>query len=313
MKGYIFVATPGTNISKKGNVIVVETKERKVQIPIGTVKHVFLFGMVNITAPAIRLLSSRGKFVFLLNRYGRLTSVVYPELFGSDNTIRVAQYSAFSDDSKKVEIVKEILKRKLETAKLVIHNLYASRSLKPENLQEWSEGVKVSILSAETVQTLLGVDGNISRYLYGKFSSFNENPFYFERREYYPPPDPVNALLSLSFSIFYSIMHPIVLSAGFDPYLGFFHAKRGRHAVLCSDVMEIVRPKLAEFVFNALNDGFFEKGDFSKDKGGVFLKTEALKAFIKLFSDVVIHNRNDYFFSEVVSFLNWLKAKVKSG
>ncbi|SMP05177.1 CRISPR-associated protein, Cas1 family [Desulfurobacterium pacificum] len=311
MKGYLFVTTPGACISRKGNVLIVETTERKTQIPIGIIKHVFLFGTVNITVPAIRLLSSRGKFVFLLNRYGRLVSVVYPEFFGSDNNIRMNQYLTFSNEERKIAITKELLQRKLEVTKLVIYNLYASRNLKPENLNEWAEGIRASILSAENLQSLLGIDGNISRYLYGKFSSFNESPFYFERREYYPPPDPVNALLSLSFSIFYSIMHPLVLSFGFDPYLGFFHIRRGKHAALCSDVMEIVRPRLAEFVFTALNDEFFEEGDFSKDKGGMFLRTEALKSFVKLFSDVVIHGKDEAFMSEVIAFLNWLKEEVK--
>ncbi len=311
MKGYLFVTIPGASISRKGNVLIVETKERKVQVPVGVIKHVFLFGMVNITVPAIRLLSSRGKFVFLLNRYGRLVSVVYPEFFGSDNNIRMNQYLAFNDEERKVGITKELLTRKLEVAKLVIYNLYVSRNLRPENLNEWAEGVKASILSADSLQSLLGVDGSISKYLYGKFSSFNESPFYFERREYYPPPDPVNALLSLSFSIFYSIMHPLVLSFGFDPYLGFFHVRRGRHAALCSDVMEIVRPRIAEFVFNALNDEFFTPEDFSHDKGGVFLKSEALKSFVRLFSDVVIHGKRELFISEMSGFLNWLKEEVK--
>lgn len=311
MKGFLFITTPGTKISRKGNVLIVKIKEEKLQIPIGIIKHVFLFGNVNITVPAIRLLSSRGKFVFLLNRYGRLVSIIYPEFFGSDNNLRIGQYRIFTDEKRKVEITKELLRRKLETTEIVIHNLYASRGLKAENLKEWKENVLASISAAPDNQSLLGVDGNISRYLYDKFSSFSESPFYFDRREYYPPPDPVNALLSLSFSIFYSLMYPIVLAFGFDPYFGFFHIRRGKHAALCSDVMEIVRPRLAEFVFSALNDGFFSKDDFSSDRSGVFLKTGALKAFVKLYTDVVIHGKEGVFFEHVIEFLNWLKGEVK--
>ncbi len=311
MKGFLFITTPGTSISRKGNVLIVEKEGKKNRIPIGVIKHVFLFGTVNITVPAIRLLSSRGKFVFLLNRYGRLVSIIYPEFFGSDNNLRVEQYKVFTNEERKVQITKELLKRKVEVAEIVIYNLYASRGLKAENLKGWKDGVLASIFSADNSQSLLGVDGNISKYIYGKLSSFNESPFYFERREYYPPPDPVNALLSLSFSIFYSLMHPIVLAFGFDPYLGFFHVKRGKHAALCSDVMEIVRPRLAEFVFNTLNDGFFSEEDFSKDRAGIYLKDTALKSFIKLYTDVVIHGKENLFIDYVLEFLNWLKKEVK--
>lgn len=311
MKGFLFITTPGTSVSRRGNVLIVERKGEKIQIPIGIVKHVFLFGNVNITVPAIRLLSSRGKFIFLLNRFGRLVSIIYPEFFGSDNNLRIEQYRVFTNEERKVQITKELLKRKVEVTEVVISNLYASRSLKAEDLRDWKNGILASILSADNNQSLLGVDGNISKYLYGKLSSFNESPFYFERRDYYPPPDPVNALLSLSFSIFYSLMHPIVLAFGFDPYLGFFHVKRGKHAALCSDVMEIVRPRLAEFVFNALNDGFFSEKDFSTDKTGFYLKTDALKSFIKLYTDAVIHGKENLFINHALDFLNWLKEEVK--
>ena len=199
-------------------------------------------------------------------------SIVCPEFFGSDNSLRVEQYKAFTDEETKIRITKELLKRKLEVLEIVVNNLYASRGLKAESFEGWKKKILISLSSANSNQILLGIDGNISKFLYENLANFNESSFSFEKRDYYPPPDPVNALLSLSFSIFYSLMYPVVLAFGFDPYLGFFHVKRGKHTALCSDVMEIVRPRLAEFVFNALNDGFFSEEDFSTDKSGYYLK-----------------------------------------
>jgi CRISPR-associated protein Cas1 len=146
--------------------------------------------------------------------------------------------------------------------------------------------------------------------MYSKLSSFNESPFYFDRREYYPPPDPVNALLSLSFTIFYSLLQPVILSQAFDPYLGFFHIRRGRHAALSSDLLELVRPFLAKFVFDALNDGFFSAEDFSSEKKGVYLKSQPLKAFLKLYSYEVIHDEK--FLEGPLDFLKWLKGELKN-
>ena len=75
MKGLLFVTTPGTKISREGNVLIVDTPEGRKRIPVGAISHVFLMGMTNITTPAIRFLSSRGKFVFLMNRFGRLVAL----------------------------------------------------------------------------------------------------------------------------------------------------------------------------------------------------------------------------------------------
>jgi len=38
VKGFLFITTPGTKISRKGNVLTVEIKEEKLQIPIGIIK-----------------------------------------------------------------------------------------------------------------------------------------------------------------------------------------------------------------------------------------------------------------------------------
>jgi CRISPR-associated protein Cas1 len=307
--GLLFVSTPGAQVKRDGNTLIVELKGERKRIPVGAVEHLFLFGGVNITANAIRLLSSRGRFVFMLNRFAKPVSTVYPELIGSDSSVRVAQYLSFIKEEKRVAFVKELLRRKIENIAAVLNSLYRSRALKPDGVNEWKEGALTSLSKAQNLQALLGVDGSITRYMYSKFSSFNESPFYFDRREYYPPPDPVNALLSLSFTIFYSLLQPVILSQSFDPYLGFFHVKRGRHAALSSDLLELVRPFLAKFVFDALNDGFFYPDDFSSEKKGVFLKPNALKAFLKLYASEVIHNEE--LVNEPLNFLKWLKEELK--
>ncbi|WP_185954289.1 CRISPR-associated endonuclease Cas1 [Balnearium lithotrophicum] len=317
----MFVTTPGARVSKKNNELIVEIKNEKKRIPIGVINHVFLIGSVNITASAIKFLSSRGRFLFLLNKFGKVISIVYPELLGSDNSTRAAQYFIFSREDqyfifsreeKKLEITKELLKRKVFYSYDVIRNIFSSRKLKSEGLEDWRESILSMIDSGNDNQAMLGIDGQISKFLYSKFSSFNESPFYFDRREYYPPKDPVNALLSLSFSIFYSLMFPILISKGFDPYLGFFHIKRGKHGALCSDVMEIARPKIIEFVFNTINDEFLEISDFVQSSSGVFLKKDALKSFLKLYSDVIIYERSDLTLAPVLDFVNWLRDYLKN-
>jgi len=309
--GHLFVSTPGAFVSKENNLIVVEFRGEKKRIPIGAIEHLFLVGRVNITTSAIKLLSSRGKFVFILNRFGRPISIVYPELVGSDVFPRVSQYREFLKEERRVYFGKELLRRKIENIALVITALYHSRKLKPQGVAEWKESALASLSKAQTSQSLLGVDGTVSRYLYDKLSSFNESQFYFDRREYYPPPDPVNALLSLSFTLFYSLLQPVIISHSFDPYLGFFHVKRGRHAALASDVLEIARPFLAKFVFDALNDGFFSEEDFSSEKRGVYLRPTPLKAFLRFYAEKIIHNER--LIEECSSFLKWLKEELRSG
>ncbi|WP_456460080.1 CRISPR-associated endonuclease Cas1 [Desulfurobacterium sp.] len=311
MKGFLFVTSKGAKVSKDGSQLVIDIGEKRSRVPLGAVSHVFIMGYVNVTVPVIRLLSTKGKFLFIMNKFGKLISVVYPEFLGSDNKFRLLQYAKFSNEEFKVQLTKNLLLQKLNNIVNVLSGLYVPSKMSMAPVMEWKESVEASILSASDNQSMLGIDGNMSRFLFSKLASFNESPFYFERRIYYPPEDPVNALLSLSYTVFYSVLHSVVISAGLDPYFGFFHIKRGRHAALCSDLLEIVRPFLTALVFRCLNDGFFEKDDFVKEKRGVYLKNEPLKVFLKYYTDVVIHNRDDSYFSQVNNYLKYLKEELK--
>ncbi len=311
MKGFLFITTNGTKVSKDGNELIIEIERKRNRVPVGAISHVFIMGNVNITVSAIKFLSTRSRYLFILNKFGRLVSVVYPEFAGSDNRYRSYQYFCFNNSKLRVNLTKELLTRKLESVVKVLAGLYKESGMKFSPVLEWKDSVSASLKTAENIDSLLGIDGTISRFLFSKLASSNESPFYFEKREYYPPKDPVNALLSLSYTIFYSVLHSIVISAGLDPYYGFFHVKRGKHAALCSDLLELVRPELTFIVFNMLNDGFFDENDFLKEAGKVYLKGEALKVFLKYFTDLVIHNKNDVYFSKIREFIKNLKQELK--
>jgi len=307
----VFVVTPRTLIRKDGNVLIFELREKKERLPVGVVEHLFVFGGVEITTRALRFLLSNGRYVFYLNSFGKLVGLSVPEILTSDNGLRALQYLAFADEKFKVELTRELLKRKLEIAFLELHSLYKAFALKPQSLNEWKLSLEASLLKADSLDSFLGIDGALSKYLYDRFSGFNESPFYFNGRNYYPPEDPVNAVLSLSFSILYALLFPLLISKGLDPYCGFFHVKRGRHASLCSDLLEVSRPLLIRFVFEAFNNGFFEKEDFFSEARGVKIKREPLKAFLKFYLEEVILNEDERYFRPIKDFINHLTERLR--
>lgn len=65
--------------------------------------------------------------------------------------------------------------------------------------------------------------------------------FGFSGRARHPSPDPVNALLSLGYTLVYNEISSLLDGLGFDPYLGFFHQPRYGHATLASDLLEEFR------------------------------------------------------------------------
>ncbi|WP_291490188.1 CRISPR-associated endonuclease Cas1 [Desulfurella sp.] len=302
MKGLLFVATPKSIVSRKNNNICVYNENGQFEFPIGSIEHVFLLGGINITTPTIKFLNTFGKCVFLLNQFGKLITAIIPEHIGSDYSLRLAQYKIMLSQQSKIHLVNFLLKEKAKSVGYILglNESAYNRSIYIKSL--------ISNASTRNLQEALGIDGSLNSKLF-QFMRENLLPenFEFNERDYKPPKDPVNAVLSLTYTMYYSLLVPISMSYGFDPYLSFFHTKRGKHASLCSDLIEISRPWLTLFVFENFKNAFFDPSDFVLSENGCFLKEKALKSYVKLFSEKVIHGE---YIDQTVKFILNLKEKI---
>ncbi len=118
-------------------------------------------------------------------------------------------------------------------------------------------------LAAPSVATLLGIEGAAALVYFRNFAGMIkvsaetdeipglEDPvstasagqqdvftFDFRTRNRRPPRDPVNALLSLAYSLLARDCTVAALAVGFDPYVGLYHQPRFGRPALALDVME---------------------------------------------------------------------------
>jgi CRISPR-associated protein Cas1 len=126
----------------------------------------------------------------------------------------------------------------------------------------------------------------------------------FTKREYYPPPDPINALLSFGYSLLTREVLAAVYLVGFDPYIGFFHMLDYGRPSLALDLVEEFRPIIVDsLVLDLLNHQRLTLADFeqnnspppssadsdgdgsepAKAKGGVRLKAAARSRFLEAY------------------------------
>lgn len=122
---------------------------------------------------------------------------------------------------------------------------------------------------ANSLEELLGIEGNAARFYFENFAGMikpgNEEDngsaaekkaltFDFTGRNRRPPRDPVNALLSLAYSLLTRDLTFTCHIVGFDPHLGFYHQPRFGRPSLALDLMEPFRPLVADSaVLTALN------------------------------------------------------------
>ena len=123
--------------------------------------------------------------------------------------------------------------------------------------------------------------------------------FQFENRNRRPPSDPVNALLSLAYSVLAKDCLIAAAAVGFDPYIGFFHQPRFGRPALALDLMEEFRPLIAEStVLNCINNRVITEGDFVRAGKAVNLSASARKKFYQIYeqriTSVVTHPVFEY-------------------
>jgi CRISPR-associated protein Cas1 len=150
---------------------------------------------------------------------------------------------------------------------------------------------------AESQEELLGIEGNAARVYFQHFAGMiklADEPggqadqaaftFDFQHRNRRPPRDPVNALLSLAYSVLAKDLTIVCHTVGFDPYLGFYHQPRFGRAPLALDLMEPFRPLIADSaVLSAINTRMVTARDFVRTGNAVALRAEGRKAFFRAY------------------------------
>ena len=118
---------------------------------------------------------------------------------------------------------------------------------------------------ATSIETLLGVEGSAARVYFEAFGGMIKAEdaevaaFAFATRNRRPPRDPINALLSLAYSLLAKDLTIVCTAVGLDPFWGFYHQPRFGRPALALDLMEMFRPLVADSaVLTAINTGMVD-------------------------------------------------------
>ena len=138
------------------------------------------------------------------------------------------------------------------------------------------------LLLAENTNSLRGLEGTAATEYFALFDSMilrEREVFYFNNRNRRPPLDPVNALLSYVYMMVTGMCSAALETVGLDPYVGFLHTDRPGRASMALDLVEELRPCLADrFVLSLINNGMISRSDFEyQDSGAVYLNADGKK------------------------------------
>lgn len=259
-----------------GNVVIKEENCEVGRMPLHNLDMIVTFSRLGASPALLGKCAESNISVVFLNPNGSYLARVEGKTRGNV-LLRKKQYQVAENDILCVEIAKNIILGKVYNARWVVERMKRDHSLQVdvEKLLKASCGLQESlnvIAECDSVDTLRGYEGKAAVLYFSVFDEMilqQKEAFYFHERNRRPPLDNVNALLSFCYTLLTSMTSAALETVGLDPCVGFMHGDRPGRYSLALDMMEELRPALADrFVLRLINKRIVTAKDFIKKKMG---------------------------------------------
>lgn len=316
----VYVTTKGAALRKDGENLVAEIEgvDRK-RVPLHMLSSLVIFGGVYVSPSLIQACAAARITIVLLDRVGRFQARIEGPVSGNV-LLRRAQYRA---SDAPLEIVRSIVMGKLTNQRAVLMRALrdgeelGSNGRRPieHAVRRLAVIVRINVASAVTVDELRGCEGEAGRLYFGVFPHLLRSPdatMCFNGRSRRPPLDPVNALLSFLYVLLTHDCRSAAESVGLDPAVGFLHRDRPGRPSLALDLMEELRPILADrLALSLLNRRQLGASDFqSMDSGAVLLTDDGRRTVLTAWQERKREERQHPFIGEKapLGLTPWLQA-----
>lgn len=290
MLNTIYVTSEGSWLRKDGQNLVVEVDgAERGRAPLHMLDGVVSFGRAGASPALLAACAEAGITVSHLDPNGRFLARVEGRRSGNV-LLRRTQFRLADDAARRTVIVRGIVAAKAANQRAVVRRALRDHSDSMaalardalDNTERRLTDVARRTLVAPDVDVLRGLEGEAALVYFGIFSHLvrvDEPAFAFGGRSRRPPLDRMNALLSFLYAMLGHDCRSALEAHGLDPQVGFLHADRPGRAGLALDLMEELRPVLADrLALSLVNRRQIAPDDFVlEEAGGVRLTDQARK------------------------------------
>jgi len=250
------------------------------RFPLDLVERVIVIGRPTVSCDVWRALAQRNIPALLLPGRGNgMAAHVGPWPSFSAPT-RLAQFKGINNEGLTFAISRWLVEAKLDGQREIIQQRRNGRP-ELETIFAHLEKARRRVKKMLDRNSLMGLEGAAAATYFQGIRRIISKKWGFSSRNRRPPRDPVNALLSLSYTLGLSEIRREILIAGLDPALGFLHANRANREGLSLDLLEPLRPVIDGFVLGLLPDRLTLRNFVTNDQDGCLLNKEGRSRFFK--------------------------------
>ena len=272
------------------NVVANRDKQVAARYPLHTLQNMISFSYAGASPALMGACAQRQIGLAFCTPRGKFLARVCGE--GNGNVLlRRTQYRIADDPEQCCQVSRTMIFGKLFNARWSIERTRRDHGLRVDSdkLSAASKqiyGLLSQVKETTSLEELRGLEGVGASAYFGVFDEMilgDKEAFFFRGRSRRPPLDAVNAMLSFAYSLLAHDCASALESVGLDSYVGFLHRDRPGRTSLALDLMEELRPCMADrFVLTLINNRKVKASDFLyMESGAVLLTDDGRKSFLK--------------------------------
>ncbi|MDY6813678.1 MAG: CRISPR-associated endonuclease Cas1 [Pseudomonadota bacterium] len=281
--GTVIIDRRGTVLTRQGGALCIREPDQPPRnLPLRMIDRLVVAGAVQLDSTLLTQLAAQQTAVLILPARGAGRS---SQLFATghgDLTRRLGQYRLAVDAPARCALARRIVTfRVLGQRRLLQRMLTMRPDLRRRLLPAMGAlgGIRLSVATATDAPRLRGLEGAASAQFFAAYRAAFAPSLGFERRNRRPPRDPVNAALSLGYTLLHADALRALSVAGLDPLLGFLHEPvHGRESLAC-DLVELGRSRVEAYIWRLFATQTLRGEDFRDDNGAVRLGKNARSRF----------------------------------
>ena len=291
----LYIMTKESYLSLDGeNVVVSVDKTEKARIPLHTLEGIICFNYAGASPALMGACASKGIDLCFFTPNGKFLARTMGQERGNV-LLRTKQHLISQDEAASCSYARMFIFGKIYNARWVLERATRDHSLRVpvEKIKETSSNLANSlsvVRNTTELSRLRGIEGEAAQLYFAQFNSLilqQKTEFVFNGRSKRPPMDNVNALLSFAYTILANNCAAALQSVGLDPYVGFMHRLRPGRSSLALDLMEELRPVIADrFALSCINKKIITAKHFDEqESGAVWLNEDGRKVFFRAWQE----------------------------
>ena len=256
-------------------------------LPIEHAEAVFLHGQIDYNTRFVSFLNDNGVAAHVFGWNDYYAGSIMPDRGQTSGRTLVEQVRAYDDTDHRRSIAAEFVAGSIHNMRTnVVY--YDGRAGDLEDAIDDLETAAADVSSEKAVDELMGIEATAKKAYYRAFRVILQTDLPFGTREFNPPPNEINSLISFGNSLVYANVVSGIRATALDPAVSYLHEPGERRYSLSLDIADLFKPVLADRVlFRLVNRGQITEDDFRSELGSCLLTEDGRKTYTKEFEETL--------------------------